>query len=50
MRLVHKNRTGQPWDKRGHDVEGASIIAGGCIYGFSCSIEKLIDIQDPAGT
>jgi len=19
MRLVHKNRTGQPWDKPGHD-------------------------------
>jgi hypothetical protein len=33
MRLVHKNRTGQPWHKAGHDEVIESAELQGCILG-----------------
>jgi len=39
MRHVHKNQTGQPWDKPGHDAAGvAELHAAGATALFTASM------------
>jgi hypothetical protein len=53
MRLVHKNRTGQPWDKPGHDEGGAwscfALDVAGIHVLLSFFGDKDVDGRDKPG-